>query len=364
MNNPNNITPKSNDLENRISKLILFGVVYTLLFVFFISTIKYTLPFVLAGIFALILRKPTMFLIEKSKLRPWLASLLSTIIFFSIILFLLILISTSLTNELLLLTKKLQLFISDNSFYYFTDLNIFLEDLLDSLNFFDLSLWNTVLSTISNSFNKFIQVGISGISSLITSLFSIFSYIPYIGMSIVVTLLSTYFLTKSFATSNSKDLTTFIPKGRNKILSALRHAKKMLTNYILTYLFLIFLGISLSYIGFVIFRINYALLLSILAGLLDILPVVGMACIYIPLAIYFFIKGDLFITIGLIILYMLVFLSRQFLEPKLMSSSLGISPFAILISMFIGLQLWGVLGVIFCMFFIIFYTVLKRVKIL
>lgn len=364
LDNDNNLIDENYNLQDKLSKLILFFAIYTMFFVLFTSTIRFTLPFVLAAIFALILKKTTKYLIKKLKMKSWLASLISTVIFFSLFIVTLVLIISSLTSELISVAKTLQEFLSSNSPTYFSELGGFFEKIVANLDLIDPSVWSNIVSTATESLNKFLQVGISGVTSLVTSLFSFFGYVPYIGMVIAFTLLSTYFFTEKITTTTTDKISNIIPSNSKKILNATKHGKKMLTNYILAYMFLIFLSMFITFIGFLIFKVNYALLLSILAGLLDLLPIVGMACIYIPLILYFLYQGNLFVAIGLIVLYVLVFVSRQLLEPKIMSSSLGISPISTLAAMFIGLQLNGLMGMIFCMFLVVCYTVLKKVEIL
>ncbi|MGL5380072.1 sporulation integral membrane protein YtvI [Clostridium sp.] len=362
----NNKPLPNNDLslQDRISKILIFVSIYTLLVVLFTSTVKYTLPFVLAGVFAILLRKPTKYLCTKLGIKSWLASLISTIVFFTLFIVIMVVTITALTGELISVTKSLQEFISNNSSSYFTQLEFFFEKLINSLNVIDPSVWDSIAATANNSINKFLQVGINGVTSLITFLFSFFTYIPYIGMTIAFTLLSTYFFTERLVnkSNNSKGLLD-ISINKN-ISNAIHHGKKLIGNYIFAYMFIIFVSTFITFIGFIILGVDYALLLSILSGLLDLLPIVGMACVYIPLALYFLIKGNVFVAIGLIILYLLVFLSRQFIEPKIMSSSLGISPIATLAAIFIGLQLNGFSGMIFCMMLIIIYKVLRTVEIL
>ncbi|MDU1443883.1 MAG: AI-2E family transporter, partial [Clostridium cochlearium] len=55
---------------------------------------------------------------------------------------------------------------------------------------------------------------------------------------------------------------------------------------------------------------------------------------------------------------------RQILEPKIVSSSLGMHPVSILAAIFIGLKAAGISGMFFCIFLVVFYKVLHNVKIL
>ncbi|HHD2748036.1 TPA: AI-2E family transporter [Clostridium perfringens] len=89
-----------------------------------------------------------------------------------------------------------------------------------------------------------------------------------------------------------------------------------------------------------------------------------MPLIYFPLIFISYNSGNIFSAISLFILYIFIFLLRQFLEPKLMSSTLGIHPLLILICIFIGLELNGLLGIVFCIFLIIFFNIFKKVNVL
>lgn len=117
-------------------------------------------------------------------------------------------------------------------------------------------------------------------------------------------------------------------------------------------------------IVFIIFKIKYAVILSILAAIFDILPVVGISAIYIPLAIFYFFSKKYVQAFGLIISFVIVSIVRQLIEPKIVSSSLGIHPVAVLAAIFIGLKANGLPGMFFCIFLVVFYNILKKVNVL
>lgn len=102
-------------------------------------------------------------------------------------------------------------------------------------------------------------------------------------------------------------------------------------------LFIIFGGIM---------HIKYASLLAILTAFLDFLPFLGTGIIITPWAIYCLITGDYVSVVILAITYIICLVVHRLLEPKLVGDSVGMSPFATLISMFIGYRLIGMLGLI------------------
>jgi predicted PurR-regulated permease PerM len=133
----------------------------------------------------------------------------------------------------------------------------------------------------------------------------------------------------------------------------------MITKYVKSYCLIYFLTFLQTLIGFSIFRIKYGLVLSIVCAIADILPILGPGLIYIPLAIIYFIMKEYFVALGIIILYLIISVVRQVIEPKIVSVSLGIHPVLVLAIMFIGLKAYGFWGLIYLTMLVVSYKVLK-----
>ncbi|WP_415523733.1 AI-2E family transporter [Clostridium sp.] len=98
--------------------------------------------------------------------------------------------------------------------------------------------------------------------------------------------------------------------------------------------------------GFVILEIDSAIFLGILCGALDILPYVGTILIFLPLIIYKIYLKQYIIALGLIFLYILLQFNRQIMETKFMSTKLQIHPLLLLLSIYIGGTVFGIVGLI------------------
>lgn len=94
------------------------------------------------------------------------------------------------------------------------------------------------------------------------------------------------------------------------------------------------------------------------------MPILGIACVYLPLAIYYWLIGDHIVAIFLLVLYIAVTVVRNIIEPKIVSQSLNLHPVAVLAAMFIGLKAYGFLGMLYLIFLMIFYNILKKVNVL
>ena len=90
----------------------------------------------------------------------------------------------------------------------------------------------------------------------------------------------------------------------------------------------------------------YSILAGIGIGLLDALPIFGTGTVLIPWAIGACLRGKWLRGLVIFGLYVICYFVRQILEAKLMGDKVGLSPLETLISMYVGLQLFGILGVL------------------
>lgn len=90
----------------------------------------------------------------------------------------------------------------------------------------------------------------------------------------------------------------------------------------------------------------YGLLIGIAIGVLDALPLLGTGVVLVPWGIFALIQGNIVQGIVLLVLYAATSLIREFLEPKLMGSQIGLPPVLFLASVYWGLYLFGIWGVV------------------
>lgn len=85
---------------------------------------------------------------------------------------------------------------------------------------------------------------------------------------------------------------------------------------------------------------------GILAGCLDVLPFIGTGVVLVPMAIWQLLNGHYVRMTVCILLYIACIVIREFLEPKLIGSRLGIAPVLMLLAIYAGIRLFGVGGII------------------
>ena len=105
----------------------------------------------------------------------------------------------------------------------------------------------------------------------------------------------------------------------------------------------LFLGLSiLNLTG--IMNNSYVVIIAVAIAIFDILPVAGSGGILIPWAVISLVLGNFSQAIGLIVIYIIISIIRQYIEPKIVGSSLGVHPIVTLAGLYFGLKLFGFLG--------------------
>ena len=97
-------------------------------------------------------------------------------------------------------------------------------------------------------------------------------------------------------------------------------------------------------LGFLLIGQKNAILLGAIICVIDVLPVLGTGAVVIPWALISLFTGNIWKAIGLILIYIIITIVRNFLEPKVIGNQVGLHPLITLLSMFCGLKLLGIIG--------------------
>src|SRR5699024_1706193 len=109
---------------------------------------------------------------------------------------------------------------------------------------------------------------------------------------------------------------------------------------------LTFISAVIVLIGLLILRVEHALSIALIIWIVDFMPYLGAILVFLPWVIYSFSTGEVFLGVGLSILYVLIVLHRLLINPKILSSSIGISPLSIIFTMYVGFKLIGIIVIV------------------
>mgnify|MGYP001319014368 CR=1 FL=1 len=197
------------------------------------------------------------------------------------------------------------------------------------------------------------QSGANLLQETLSKIPNILSALPHSITVLIFIILSAFIITTDWEFLQQK-LTNSLPaKINSSSKSVIIHLKDSLFGYVKAQIILISITGILIFIGLMILKIEHALTIAMFATLIDLIPFVGVGLIFIPWIIYLFFIGDYYLTIGLSVIYMIIIIVRQIIEPKIIASNIGLHPLVALIGYFIGIQIWGVVGLIIAPFILI-----------
>lgn len=99
-------------------------------------------------------------------------------------------------------------------------------------------------------------------------------------------------------------------------------------------------------VGFLLLRVPYGPLWALAVALVDAVPLLGTGTVLIPWALVWMLQGQNLQAVGLLCIYIVTFLTRSTLEPRLVGRHLGLDPLAALLALYVGYQFWGILGML------------------
>lgn len=176
------------------------------------------------------------------------------------------------------------------------------------------------------------------------------SLFPQILMIIIITFISAFFFTKDYSLINKvyKEKLTPISNHlfKNKYFLLIKNKLiYVILGYIKAQAILMSITFTITTIGLFILKIDNFFIKAFLISFLDALPIFGTAIILIPWAIYLIIIENFFLAISLFILYSILTITRQSLEPQIFGNQIGLYPLITLFSIYGGLKIIGFLGI-------------------
>lgn len=328
-----------------ISKKLL-GFFGTLIGLYLIAKFAfYFMPFFIAGVLAILIEPIIKFNMNKLKMSRRKSSIIVVVITVLLIIGLFVWGGTSLVSTLLDISKNLGKYIATVTNTLQSGLSEISDDLSNYVS-------EEVLEAINSSIVNFISSLGSYVQTVITKALQLVMSVPTMIVNIVITILALVFFTKDrLYIINLLEFhipENWLRKGRmikKEIFHTLGSYIKIYTKIIIiTTLELIIAFSILSLIGF---KFGSIIRLSIVIAIIDILPILGVGTVLIPWSIWSFITGSIGLGVALMIVYLVILVIRQFMEPKFVSNQLGVHPIITLFAMYAGFKLLGFTGLIF-----------------
>lgn len=354
-----------------IINLAFYGIILAAFYLIFKTFFGVLVPFIIAAIIASFLHKPVQYIEKKTPLKRSIPSIIGVFLVFGIVATLIALGIIAAIGKL----KDFFAFLSD----YLKDMSTVVvtvrEWLFKVTALLPDSLSATLNDKISVIADGLIKNGLSGVStelgaidwsSLISSggnvIKNTLGVIPTFIVGLIVTIISSVFMTIDYDRLYGFVARQIKEDKREKISYAFNVAKTTLTKMVTAYAKIMAITFSEVTAGlfilywcriFEIESASYIPIIGMLTAIVDIIPVLGTGTVLIPWAVVSFILGKYYLGIGLLCMYVIIFVIRQVLEPKLVSGMVGLPPFITIAAMYIGTKTLGVLGFFILPFIVI-----------
>lgn len=333
--------------------LTIIGVAY-----FGFKLILLWMPFILAWWISNLLSPVVELIHRKIKIHKGLITFIILIVFISILLLIVSFIGFTIVNQASVILEKIP------------EINELLEDgvlsLSKNLVFFKALIPAYLAENLEFDIPGMLQNINLSLSTILASLVGTVAFIPNLLIAIIVMFVASFFMTKDKMKLKQMQMQILSHKVfREKIVIIFKEDVIMvLLGYLRAQLIMMSLTFIEVSIGLTILKIPYAILIGLGIGILDALPVFGTGTVFIPWVIILLFYKNYSLAIGIFIVYLVATLGRQSLEPKIISSQIGIHPLITLLIIYSGIKIFGVWGIIIAPLTAITLLAVKKSEIL
>lgn len=324
---------------------IIDVVYYAILAIIIYFVVKYALAWLMPFILAFVLVTILQMIVKPIKKRFKLKNEKLTII---VLLLIYILIGAGLS----LLIFKLIMFLGDVLENSSTIINLYIIPTLSTLTTDIENILGKIdpqILSFLDAVEKYITQFLTSLSGYCLELVKDFvAKIPSFFISSIVMIISSFFIAIDYRHINAFIMAQCSSKVKAFMMELKDYTVNTLFQIILAYIKLMIITFLELSIGFIILRIDNPFLIALLIAVFDVLPVFGTGGIMIPWVLYLFINKDFSLGIGLLILYLIITVIRNIIEPRIVGKQVGIHPLLMLISMFAGVKVFGILGLLIC----------------
>ncbi len=298
----------------------------------------YCIPFIIAFILSSLIEPLVNFMEKKIKIPRKIGSAVSILLVLSIVGTILGLIITRLVKEIINVYNQIN--------EIFGSMQQFIEAMIEKVNSIYISLPKTISDTLDQYFADAASNAKQLLDPIVKGATNFTMSLPQAMLFLVVTVLATFFMT-----SDRNKISSFLDKQipgqwMEKTRTVMNKLFSALFGWLRAQLILMSVTFTELTIAFIVMRVENGLLIALLIAIVDALPVFGVGAVLIPWGLVELLSANYQRGLSLLLLYVIVIVIRQLIEPKIIGQQIGIHPLLTLFAMYLGLQMFGILGMI------------------
>ncbi|CAM3962764.1 sporulation integral membrane protein YtvI [Mesobacillus thioparans] len=345
--------------------LVISIIIAGALALFYVSKVTY--PFIIGFLIAFMMNPLVNFFQERARMPRALAVIISLVLIISLFAGLITLLIVEIASGAEYLAKvvpeHLITLIDYIEHLFAAQLIPFYNQLAGMFQSLDVGQQDTIMTNIQNVGASIGTTAGNFIKNFFEKIPNILSWFPNAATVLIFSLLGTFFISKDWYRLSALSGRLLPNRARTSGRTVFIDLKKALFGFVKAQATLISITTVIILIGLLILRIDYAITIALVTGIVDIIPYLGTGAVFVPWIIYEAIAGDMGTALGLGVLYIVVLVQRQVMEPKILSSSIGLDPLATLIALFVGFKTIGFLGLIVGPVVLVIFNTLQRANV-
>ena len=349
----------------RIVNLLYFALILGIAFLLLKYCFGLVSPFIFAFFVAMIVQRPTNACYRKLKKGK---GIISTVLVLTLLLILAAFVSLA-GAQIVSTAKDFISFITQKINDFPTFIEKLEEWVLGAITIFPDSFEAKLSSSVIAGLERFKEVTATeaagilmnsaanteiSLSSLLApiggGIWGVVKEIPSVVIAIVVAVIASCFMASDYdrlvgflKNQLPEKRRTVLSRSKSILLTTLKQLLKAYGTIMLVTFTEVFIGLNILKLVD-IYDSGYIFIISAITCVVDIVPVLGTGTIMIPWAFYSLITGNIPLTIGLAVIYVVILIVRQVVEPKLVAVRLGLPPVITIASMYLGTQIFGFVG--------------------
>lgn len=329
------------DKQRFLTNAAFLAVIFLIAYLIIRYLAIWMMPFILGLIMAMILQRPVNWVLRKTGLKRKFVAPAATLILVLLFVAIVILCLISGVSEAMKLASTLPGFVQSTVPKVVAAISQRMETMIQALP----AEWETQVRVIIQDGLKALQNQAVSLSAAALPWIAGFAAdLPSLLIRFIITVVATFFFCADYEKVKAfvwRQVPQRYQTLAGETWSTFAHTlAQMIRSYLLLML-ITFLELSL---GLFLLGVNHFLLLGALIAVVDIFPVLGTGTILIPWGLLAIIMGNLAMGVGILLLYIVVTVIRNILEPRIVGKRIGVHPLVTLMLMYLGLHVVGLPG--------------------
>ena len=317
-------------------KFAYAAVILGLIYLGFRYALPLFMPFLLGFLFSVLLWRPASFLSEKLRINRRLVSTILVTLFFILLATLALLVGSQLFSYAKTAVSRFNTVIVPA-----------VESLTEAASKWTKRLDPSVVSALESIVESVLLSLRSKIADISTRVVTaIMSSVPSSFLNVIFMIIATYFISLDFGFLRWAMERRIPAETYEKIRAGTDYCKATVGRLLRSYALIMGITFAEQAVGLTILGVEYSILIAMVIAVFDILPVVGSGTIMLPWAVISLTTGDYKRGIGLLVLYVIITIIREIIEPRIVGDHVGLHPLLTLMCMFVGYRLFGGMGLL------------------